>query len=139
MSITRAMCTSFKQEILQGTHNLLTDTLKVALYTSSASLGPGTTAYTTMGEVVGSGYTAGGKTLTGVAITSTGLTAMVDFDDVEWVSASFTTRGALIYNASKSNKAVAVLTFGSDLTVSGSSFVITMPEVTPSTAILRIQ
>lgn len=139
MSITRAMCTSFKKEILQGVHDLSTDTLKIALYTSSASLGPGTTAYTTSGEVVGSGYTGGGKTLTGVSITTTGLTAMVDFDDVEWVSASFTTRGALIYNASKSNKAVAVLTFGSDLTVSGSTFVITMPEVTPSTALLRIQ
>ena len=114
MAITQALCTSFKTEILGGTHDLDTDVLKIALYTSSATLDATTTAYSSTNEVSGTGYTAGGETVSGATITSSGTTAFVDFSDVTWSSSTITARGALIYNSSKSNKAVAVLNFGSD-------------------------
>lgn len=138
MAITRAMCTSFKVEMLKGIHDLDTDTIKIALYTNMASLGPGTTAYTTAGEVSGTGYTAGGKTLTGATVSYTGTTAWFDCDDVLWTGAAFTTRGALIYNASKSNRAIAVVTFGTDQSPNNNDFEIVMPAPGAYTGLLRI-
>lgn len=141
MAITQTMCTSFKQELLTATHDFTPstgDTFKVALYTSSASLGAATTAYTSSNEVSGTGYTAGGNTLTSVTPTTSGTVAYVDFGDTTWTTASFTARGALIYNSSKSNKAVAVLDFGEDKTVSVGNFQIQFSPATASEAIIRI-
>jgi hypothetical protein len=137
MAITQAMCTSFKQELLNKEHDLDTDTLKIALYTSSATLGASTTAYATTNEISGTGYSAGGNTLTGATIATSGTTAYVDFNDPEWTSASFTANGALIYNSSASNKAIAVLAFGGDFTVAAGTFRIVFPAA-GSTAIIRI-
>ena len=123
MAITSAICNSFKQEILVGTHNLTAssgNTFKIALYTSSASLGASTTAYSTSNEITnssGTAYTAGGATLTSVTPTTSGTTALCDFADVSYTSASFTANGALIYNSSASDKAVCAIAFGSDKTV----------------------
>lgn len=138
MAITQALCTSFKTEILGGTHDLDTDVLKIALYTSSATLDATTTAYSSTNEVSGTGYTAGGETLSGAAITSSGTTAFVDFSDVTWSSSTITARGALIYNSSKSNKAVAVLNFGSDKSSSNGNFVVSFPTADANNAIIRI-
>ena len=137
MAITQAMCTSFKSEILQEGHQLATDTIKIALYTSSASLDATTTAYSSSNVVSGTGYTATGVTLTSTAVSTTGTTAHFDADDPTWTSASFTARGALIYNSSNSNKAIAVLDFGGDFTVAGGTFKITLPAA-GTTAIIRI-
>tara|TARA_R100000005_G_scaffold95139_1_gene75541 strand:- start:706 stop:1134 length:429 start_codon:yes stop_codon:yes gene_type:complete len=141
MAITSAICTSFKQEILVGTHNLTAstgDTFKLALFTSSASLGAATTAYSTSNEVSGSGYSAGGATLTSVTPTTDGTTAVCDFSDVSFTSASFTANGCLIYNSSQSDKAVAVIAFGGDKTVSSGTFTIQFPTADASNAIIRI-
>ena len=140
MAITTAVCTSFKQELLTGTHNFSNggDTFKVALYTSSASLDASTTAYTTSNEVSGTGYSAGGATLTNVTPTTSGTTAYVDFADVTFSSSTITARGCLIYNSSDSNKAVAVFDFGSDQASSSSNFTITFPTASASDAIVRI-
>jgi len=137
MAITQAMCTSFKSEILQEGHQMATDTIKLALFTSSASLGEGTTAYSTSNEVSGTGYTAGGVTLTSTTVSTTGTTAFFDADDPEFTSASFTARGALIYNSSNSDKAIAVLDFGGDFTVSSGTFKIVFPAA-GTNAIIRI-
>ena len=127
MAITQAMCTSFKAEILDEQHDLAADTLKIALYTSSASLGASTTAYTTSNETSGTGYSAGGETLTSTTVSTTGTTAFFDADDPTWTSASFTARGALIYNSTNGDKAIAVLNFGGDFTVSSGTFRIVFP------------
>ena len=119
MAISQAMCTSFKGELLNKEHDLNTDTIKIALYTSSASLGAATTAYSATNEISGTGYTAGGETLGSATIATTGTTAYVDFADPSWTSATFTANGALIYNDSASDKAIAVLAFGGDFTVTG--------------------
>jgi hypothetical protein len=137
MAITQAMCTSFKSEVLQEGHQLATDTIKIALYTSSASLDATTTAYSSSNEVSGTGYTATGVTLTSTAVSTTGTTAHFDADDPTWTSANFTANGALIYNSSNSNKAIAVLAFGGDFTVAGGTFKIVFPAA-GSTAIIRI-
>ena len=134
MSIVQTQTTSFKAELYQAVHNLLTDTLKIALYTGNANLNADTAAYTTSNEVSGGGYTAGGVALTGVTINTSGYTAYVNFNNVSF-SASVTARCALIYNASKSNKSIAVLDFGSDKT--SSAFTITMPQNTATTALIR--
>ena len=144
MAITSAICTSFKQELLVGTHNFTAtsgNTFKIALYTSSASLGAGTTAYSTSNEITnssGTAYTAGGATLTSVTPTTSGTTALCDFADVSFTSASFTANGALIYNSSASNKAVAVIAFGGDKTVSSGTFTIQFPTADASNAIIRL-
>ncbi len=139
MAITQAMCNSFKTELLGGTHDLDTDTIKIALYTSSATLGASTTAYSTTNEVTGStGYTAGGNTLSGASITLSGSTAIVDFTDTTWSSSTITARGALIYNSSKSDKAIAVLDFGSDKSSTNGDFTIVFPTADASNAIIRI-
>jgi hypothetical protein len=138
MAITQAMCSSFKQQILLGEHDMDTDVIKIALYTSAATLGEATTAYSTSNEVVGTGYTAGGNTLTGASVSLTGTTAFVDFSDTTWTTATITARGALLYNSSKSNKAVAVLDFGSDKTSTAGSFTVQFPANDSSSAIVRI-
>ena len=139
MPITQAMCSSFKQQILLGEHDMDTDVFKIALYTSAANLDATTTVYTTSGEVAtGGGYTAGGNTLTGATVSLTGTTAFVDFSDTSWSAATITARGALIYNSSKSNKAVAVLDFGSDKISSGGTFTIQFPANDSASAIVRI-
>ena len=141
MAISQAMCTSFKQELLEAVHNFKNsggDTFKIALYTSSASLGAGTTAYTTSNEVSGTGYTAGGNTLTRVDPSSSGTTAITEFADSTWSSATITARGALIYNDTDSDKAVAVLDFGADKISSGGDFTIQFPAADASNAIIRI-
>ena len=127
MAITQAMATSFKAEILDEVHDLAADTIKIALYTSSASLGASTTAYSTSNEISGTGYSAGGVTLTSTTVSTSGTTAFFDADDPTWTSASFTARGALIYNSSASDKAIAVLNFGGDFTVSSGTFRIVFP------------
>jgi hypothetical protein len=134
MSIVQTQTTSFKAELYEGIHDLLTDTLRIALYTAEADLNEATTAYSTTSEVVGSGYSAGGVTLTGVTISSSGYTAYVNFDNVAF-GAAVTARCALIYNASKANRSIAVLDFGSDKT--SASFTITMPQNTATTALIR--
>ena len=132
------MCSSFKQQLFLAQHDLSTDVIKIALYTSSADLGPDTTVYSTSNEVVGTGYVAGGNILTGVTVLLSGTTAYVDFATSTWAASTITARGALLYNSSKSDKAVAVLDFGADKSSSNSSFVITMPTNSASTALLRI-
>jgi hypothetical protein len=141
MAISQAMCTSFKVELLTATHNFTAstgDVFKIALYTSSASLDATTTAYTTSNEVVGTGYTAGGNTLTNVTPSSSGTTALTDFADTTWSTATITARGAMIYNSSKSNKAVCILDFGSDKTSTAGNFTIVFPVPDASNAIIRI-
>ena len=144
MAITSAICTSFKQEILVGTHNFTAtsgNTFKIALFTSDASLGASTTAYSTSNEITnssGTAYTAGGATLTSVTPTTSGTTAICDFSDVSYTSASFTANGALIYNDDQSDKAVAVIAFGGDKTVSSGTFTIQFPTAAASNAIIRI-
>jgi O-glycosyl hydrolase len=134
MSIVQTQTTSFKAELYEGIHDLLTDTLRIALYTADANLNEDTTVYTTTAEVVGAGYVAGGVTLTGVTISSSGYTAYVNFDNVAF-GASVTARCALIYNASKADRAIAVLDFGSDKT--SANFTITMPANGATTALIR--
>jgi len=147
MAITQAMCTSFKVELLNGIHAFGTtvargdttaDSMYIALYTSSASLDATTTAYTATNEVSGTGYTAKGNSLTAVAPTSSGTTAFTDFNDTTWSTATITARGALIYNSTQSDKAVAVLDFGSDKTSTAGDFTIVFPAADSSNAIIRI-
>jgi len=144
MAISSAICNSFKQEILVGTHNFTAssgNSFKLALYTSSASLGAGTTAYSTSNEISntsGSAYTAGGKALTSVTPVLDGSTAVCDFADISFTSASFTANGCLIYNDTQSDKAVCVVAFGGDKTVSSGTFTIQFPAAAASTAIVRI-
>ena len=138
MAITQAMCTSFKVDLFGGVQDLDTDVIKIALYTSSATIDAGTTAYTTSNEVVGTGYTAGGNTLTGATISSSGTTAWVDFADTTWTTATITARGALIYNSSRSDRAIAVLDFGADKTSTTGDFTVQMPAADASNALIRI-
>jgi hypothetical protein len=133
-NILQTQTTSFKTQLYTGVHNLLTDTLYIALYTANADLNESTTVYTTSGEVTGTGYVAGGVVLTGVTINSSGFTAYVDFADVVF-NASVTARCALIYNVTQGNKSIAVLDFGSDKT--STNFTITMPANTASAALIR--
>jgi len=133
-NILQTQTTSFKTQLYTGVHNLLTDTLYIALYTANADLNESTTVYTTSGEVTGTGYVAGGVTLTGVTINSSGFTAYVDFADVVF-NASVTARCALIYNVTQGNKSIAVLDFGSDKT--STNFTITMPANTATAALIR--
>ena len=155
MAITTAMATSFKSELLQGIHNFHNgsgggtttttgtgNTFKIALFTSSATMSASTTAYATTNEVSGTGYTAGGNTLTNVDPTTSGTTALTDFADTTWSSSSITARGALIYNSSTTagtaNRAVAILDFGADKTSTSGDFTIQFPTADASNAIIRI-
>lgn len=134
--IAQSQCTSFKAECYQGIHDLLNDTIKMALYDSTADLSAATTAYTATGEITGTGYVAGGEVMTGVTINTSGSVAYVNFSNVVWTPAAFTARGALIYNSSKANRAIAVLDFGADKT-STTTFTVTMPANTSTSALIR--
>jgi len=149
MAITQAMCTSFKQELMLGTHNFATNgnAFKLALYAESgggkssttATLGAATTAFTTTGEVANSGsYSSGGGTLTNVAPSSSGTTGFTDFADISFTTATITAMGALIYNSTNSNKAVCVLDFSTNKTSSSGTFTIQFPTADASNAIIRI-
>ena len=138
MANTQTIATSFKAEILQGIHDAA-DTYKMALYTSAATLGATTTAYTATNEVSGVGYTAGGTTMSGFNVTTSGTTAILDFaTDPSWANASITARGALIYNSSKSNKAVYILDFGSDITSTNGTFTVTLPMPDADNGLIRL-
>ena len=144
MTISSAVCNSFKQEILVGTHNFTTtsgNAFKLAMYTSSASLGAGTTAYSSSNEITNasvSAYSAGGKTIVSVTPALDGTVAVCDFADISFTSASFTANGCLIYNDTQADKAVCVVAFGGDKTVSSGTFTIQFPAAGASTAIVRI-
>lgn len=143
MAITQALCTSFKQEILQAVHDFTASTgstFKLALYTSSATLSAATTAYSATNEVGDSGsYSAGGGTLTNVTPTTSGTTAFTDFDDISFTSATITARGALIYNdTAAGDPSVAVLDFGGDKTSTSGTFTVQFPTADASNAIIRI-
>ena len=144
MAITSAVCTSFKVELLKGVHDFTAttgDTYKIALYDSDATLGAGTTAFSTSEEITntsGSAYTSGGATLTSVTPVADSTTAVCDFADVSFSSASFTANGALIYNSSESNKAVAAIAFGSDKTATNGTFTIQFPTADATNAIIRL-
>lgn len=136
--ITQTQTTSFKRELYEGVHNLTSDVLMLALYTADAELGPDTTEYVADGEVVGDGYVAGGLMVSGVVVGSEGSTAYVNFSSVVWPPVSITFRGALLYNASKDNRAVAVLNFGSDKVANGTPVTVTLPASTAQTALIRM-
>ncbi len=146
MAITSALCTSFKKELLEGKHDFNAtsgDTFKIALYTSSATLGASTTDYTSSNEVTGTGYTAGGIALTNIDPTSSGTTAFIDFADATWANATITAAGALIYNTTTdggtgTTNAVAVISFGGDKTSTNGDFVVQFPAADASNAIVRI-
>ena len=149
MAITSAICSSFKQELLQGKHNFSSssgDTFKIALFTSSASLGAATTDYSTSNEITntsGTAYTAGGASLTNSGVSLSSTTAFTDFSDVSYSSASFTANGAIIYNTTTgtgtgTTDAVAVIAFGADKTVSSGTFTIQFPAAGATTAIIRL-
>jgi hypothetical protein len=135
--IVQTQTTSFKAELYEGIHDLIDDTIKIALFNANADLTASTTAYSTNQEVTGTGYTAGGNTLTGATVRSSGTTAYVSFDNTSWSSASFTSRGALIYNSSKANRSVAVLNFGSDKIVANGTLTIEFPSNDVNSAIIR--
>jgi membrane-bound inhibitor of C-type lysozyme len=134
--IVQGQTTSFKKELYEAIHNFTTDTFKIALYTANATLNQDTIAYTATGEISGAGYTATGQTLLNPVVSSASGVAYISFDNISWTSASFTVRGALIYNSSKANRSVAVLDFGSDK-VTNSTFTITFPANTSTSAIIR--
>ena len=144
MAITSAICTSFKVELLNGVPPFTAttgNTFKIALYDSDATLGAGTTAFTTSEEITntsGTAYTSGGATLTSVTPVASSTTALCDFDDVSFSSATFTANGALIYNSSATNAAVAAIAFGSDKTATNGTFTIQFPAADASNAIIRL-
>ena len=141
MAITSTLTTSFKKELLEAVHNFKNsggDTFKLALYTSSATMGAATTAYATTNQVTGTNYTAGGGTLTRVDPTSSGTTGFTDFADLTFGTATVTARGCLIYNSTDSNKSVATIDFGGDKTSTAGDFTIVIPAAAASTAIIRI-
>ena len=134
--IFQTLTLSFKDQILKGQHDLLVDTIKLALYTSAATLDENTTAYSTLNEVTGTGYSAGGVVLTGVTINTSNSVVYVSFNNAVWNPAAFTAAGGLIYNASKSNKSIAVLSFGADKTATN-TFTVQMPTNSFNSALLR--
>jgi len=134
MAITSALCNSFKQEILEGVH-ASTDTYKIALFNSNSNLSASTTAYSTSGEVEGTGYTAGGVTLSGFTTGLSGSTAYLTFSDPSWADSTITARGCMIYNSSKSNKAVAVFDFGQNVSSVNGTFTVDFPGAGASSLI----
>ena len=146
MAITSAVCTSFKKELLERKHDFNSTsahTFKIALFTSAATLGASTTNYSSTNEVVGTGYTAGGTTLTNIDPTSSGTTAFIDFNDATWASSTITAAGALIYNTTTdggtgTTNAVAVISFGGDKTSTNGDFVVQFPTADATNAIVRI-
>lgn len=137
MAITTAVANSFKVEILQGIHEA-TDDYRIALYTDAATLGAGTTAYAATNEVTGSGYTAGGQSLSGYSASLASGVGFLDFDDPAWSDATITARGALIYNASKANRAVGVFDFGTNVSSTAAEFRVELPAPGATTAVIRV-
>mgnify|MGYP005988556235 FL=1 len=141
MAITSTLTTSFKVELLTGTHNFTNssgNSFKLALYTSSATLGATTTAFTTTGQASGTNYTSGGAALTNVTPSSTGTTAVTDFNDLTFSTATITARGCMIYNDTNGDKSVATIDFGGDKTSTAGDFTVVFPAKAASTAIIRI-
>ena len=141
MAISSAICTSFKQELLVGTHNFTNssgNSFKLALYTSSANLGAATTAFTTTGQASGTNYSSGGSALTNVTPFATGTTAVCDFNDLTFSNATITARGCLIYNDTQSDKAVCAVDFGGDKTSTAGDFTVVFPTPTATGAIIRL-
>lgn len=140
LAITTAMATSFKLQLMTATHNFTTGghAFNLALYDATATMDATTTVYAAANEVSGTGYAAGGKTLVNITPTSSGTTAFADFDDLVWTGATFTARGALIFNTSAANKAVATFDFGSNIPVVSGNFTLTFPTANATAAVLRI-
>lgn len=139
MAITQAICTTFKNELMSGDHNLGSDTLKIAIYTSSATLSAATTTYSVTNEVTGTNYTAGGATIANNSVTTDGTTAYLDMDDTVFTNLTVSgMNGAVIYNSSQSDKAICVIAFGGDISVTASDFTISWPAPGSSTAFLRL-
>jgi hypothetical protein len=141
MAITQSMATSFKKELLEGKHNFLAsggNSFKLALYTSSATMGAATTAFTTTNQAAGTNYTSGGNALTNINPSSSGTTAFTDFADLTFGTATITARGCMIYNDTNADRNVAVFDFGGDKTSTAGSFTITFPTADASNAIIRI-
>jgi hypothetical protein len=136
--IVAGLTNSFKEQLLLGVHDLIVDTIKIALYTADAELSPDTTEYTTTEEVSGVGYSAGGQVLTSVTVSLNNGIAYASFDNPVWNAATFSTRGALIYNFSKSNKSIAVLNFGIDQTMLSQQLQISLPPNNFDSALIRI-
>ena len=141
MAITSAVCSSFKQEVLVGTHNFTAtsgNSFKLALYTSSATLGAATTAFTTTGQASGTNYTSGGNALTNITPVLSGTTAVCDFADLSFGTATVTARGCMIYNDTNSDKAVCAIDFGGDKTSTAGDFTVVFPSPTATGAIIRL-
>ena len=139
MAISSGIAIKFKEDCLEGVHHFSSATFKMALYTSVASLSNGTSVYITSAEVAnGNGYTTGGEIVTVLDVTIDGSVAIVDFNSVSWTSATFTARGCLIYNDTKSDKTVAVIDFGGDKTATNGTFTVQMPAAAAATAIVRL-
>ena len=139
MAISSGIAVKFKEDSLKGLHDFTSAEFKIALYTSVASLSNGTSVYITSGQVAdGNGYTTGGKVVTVTSVTVDGTVGIVNFNNVSWTSATFTARGCLIYNATKSNKTVAVIDFGGDKTATNGTFTVQMPSSGASTSIVRL-
>ena len=141
MAITSAVCSSFKQQVLVGTHNLTAssgNSFKLALYTSSATLGAATTAFTTTGQASGTNYTSGGSALTNITPVLSGTTAVVDFADLTFGTATVTARGCMIYNDTNADKAVCAIDFGADKTSTAGDFTVVFPSPTATGAIIRL-
>ena len=141
MAITQSMATSFKKELLEGKHNFLAsggNSFKLALYTSSATMGAATTAFTTTNQASGTNYTSGGNALTNINPSSSGTTAFTDFADLTFGTATITARGCMIYNDTNADRNVAVFDFGGDKTSTAGSFTITFPTADASNAVIRI-
>ena len=136
--IIAGLTNSFKEQLLLGEHNLEADVLKIALYTSAAVLGPDTTAYTSVAEVSSPGYVAGGEVLVNVTVSLANGVAYASFNNPTWVATTFSPRGALIYNFTKSNKSIGVLNFGIDQTTLSQNFQIQLPTNNPETALIRV-
>ena len=147
MAITQALCTSFKKELLEGKHDFSVSgghTFKIALYSAGAALSAGTTSFTTSGEIAGAGYTSGGVELTNKTATTSGTVAFTSFDDATFANATFTTRGALVYNSttdgtSSTTNAVCVLDFSADKTTTTANFIVGFPTADNTTAIIRFE
>jgi hypothetical protein len=138
VAITQAMANSFKADVLNGVHQPA-DVYKIALYTSAATLDATTAAYSATNEVAGTGYSAGGATLSGFTVGSSGATSWIDWtSDPEWTTSTITARGALIYNSTRSNKAVAILDFGSDKSSTAGTFRVVLPTADASNALVRL-
>lgn len=135
--IVQTVTNSFKQQILQGQQNILTDNIYMALYVATADLNENTTVYTSVGEVTGTNYVAGGNLCQNVTINTSGNTVYVSFNNVQWTNVSFTCRGALIYNLTQGGKSIAVLNFGSDKTA-GPNFTVQLPADTATSALIRL-